>query len=223
MIMGLLVSAISPNPNIAPLLTIVFLVPQITFGGALLPISSLGVLGQLVNQITITKWSFEPLVTLNNLGRSIADDSCWQLTKDERNKLSSDEKKQRCQCLGEKLFKGCYFPGIKGKYDAILDKAEPVKPKDPGKVPSNPIELDAYQKKVDEYKTAIDSWQKDYSEWKGKYEGTIRGAEATIEHLYEQYGSMFKVNVSQYWGVLCGLMVVMLGLILFLQKRKDIV
>lgn len=223
MMMGLLVSAISPNQNIAPLLTIIFLVPQITFGGGMLSIDALGAPGRIVNQVTITKWSFESLVTLTNLGRNVAEDSCWQLPEIERNKLTQDRKKQQCQCLGENLYKQCQFPGIKSKYDAVIDRIEPPKPEDPGKAPTDPRELDSYEQKVDKYKSEIDTWQKDYSEWKGKYEGTIKGGEALIENFYNKYGKMFKVNVTLYWGILILQMVIMFSLIFFVQKRKDIV
>jgi len=223
MMMGLFVSALSPNQNIAPLLTIIFLVPQITFGGGMLSIEALGAPGRLVNQITITKWSFESLLTQSNLGSNIVEDPCWQLSKDDRNKLSQTDKKNRCECLGEKLFKTCQFPGIKGKYDPVLDQTEPAKPQDPGKVPDNPAEFGTYQEKVDNYKAEIDSWQTDYSEWKGKYEGTIKGGEALLENFYNKYGSMFKVNVRHYWAILCLQILALLGLTLVVQKRKDIV
>lgn len=223
MMMGLFISALSPNQNIAPLLTIIFLVPQITFGGGMLPIDAFGPPGRLVNQFTITKWSFESLLTQSKLGSNIVDDPCWQLSKDDRNNLSPTEKKNRCECLGEKLFKTCEFPGIKGKYDPVIDQKEPAKPQDPGKAPDNPADFGDYQKKVDSYKAEIDTWQKDYSQWKGKYEGTIKGGEALLENFYEKYGSMFKVNVRQYWGILCLQIFVLLGLTLVIQKRKDIV
>ena len=223
MMMGLFVSALSPNQNIAPLLTIIFLVPQITFGGGMLPIDAFGPPGRLVNQFTITKWSFESLLTQSKLGSNMADDPCWQLSKDDRNNLSPTDKKNRCECLGEKLFKTCEFPGIKGKYDPVIDQTEPAKPQDPGKAPDNPAQFGTYQKKVDSYKAEIDTWQKDYSEWKGKYEGTIKGGEALLENFYDKYGSMFKVNVRQYWGILCLQILTLLGLTLVVQKRKDIV
>ncbi|MEG4989138.1 hypothetical protein QUB08_25830 [Microcoleus sp. BR0-C5] len=104
--------------------------------------------------------------------------------------MSQTDNKNRCECLGEKLFKTCKFPGIKGKYDPVIDQTEPAKPQDPGKAPDNPAEFGTYQEKVDSYKAEIDSWQTDYSEWKGKYEGTIKGGEALLENFYNKYGSV---------------------------------
>lgn len=74
MIMGLLVSAISPNQNVAPLLTIVFLVPQIIFGGGILPVNEFGSPGKFINQISLTKWPFEALVTITGLGTDVAEE-----------------------------------------------------------------------------------------------------------------------------------------------------
>ncbi|GAA6619780.1 FHA domain-containing protein [Scytonema sp. NUACC26] len=222
MVMGLLVSAISPNQNMAPLLTIIFLVPQITFGGGMLPVESFGLPGQLINQITITKWPFEALVTITELGRSVALDSCWQLPETERKKLTELEKNKRCQCLGPKLFKSCKFPGIQAKYDPSVDRAEPAKPKAPGDPPDNPLKLSEYREQVNKYNKAVERWQKDYSRWKEEHESAIGGAEGVISRFHKDYGSMFKVNVTGYWGILCLLMVAMFGLLLGVQKRKDI-
>ncbi|MBE9020092.1 ABC transporter permease, partial [Chroococcidiopsidales cyanobacterium LEGE 13417] len=222
MVMGLLVSAISPNQNVAPLLTIIFLVPQITFGGGMLPVETFGPPGQLINRITITKWSFESLVTISQMGEDVADDSYWKLAEKERKKQTAEQKK-KSQCLGKALFKKCVFPGLKAKYDPVVDKPEPVKPKDPGKAPSDPRKLDDYEKRVDKYKKDVDIWQKEYSEWKGKYEGAIKSAEGLIERFKKDYGASFKVNLAWHWSMLGVLIVAMFALLFGVQKRKDIV
>ncbi len=58
MVMGLLVSALSPTQTVAPLLTILFLVPQITFAGAIIPLKDLGGVGNLISGVTLTRWSY---------------------------------------------------------------------------------------------------------------------------------------------------------------------
>jgi ABC-type multidrug transport system ATPase subunit len=222
MVMGLLVSAISPNQNVAPLLTIIFLVPQITFGGGMLPVDTFGPPAQLINRLTITKWSFESLVTISGMGRDIADDSYWKLSDEDRKKQTAEQKKNS-QCLGAKMFKNCQFPGLMAKYDPVVDKPEPVKPADPGKAPSNPRKLNEYEKKVDKYKKDVDVWQKEYSEWKGKYEGAIKSGEGLIERFTKDYGGAFKVNLAWHWSMLGALMAAMFGILFVVQKRKDIV
>ena len=244
MVMGLLVSAISPNQNIAPLLTIIFLVPQITFGGGMLPIDAFGPPGQALNRITLTKWPFESLVTLTDIGKDVAEDPCWQKSEKERKNLS-DEEKEECKCLGPNLLKQCQFPGIEAKYDPVVDRPQPEKPQEPGDPPERPQkpktqsrkaqqdyeraldkyqdELDHYQKKVDEYQEKIDQWQEEYSEWKGKYESAIGEAEGIIGRFHKDYGSMFDVDLTRHWGIEGFLIAVMFSLLLGVQKRKDII
>ncbi|WP_017716996.1 FHA domain-containing protein [Kamptonema formosum] len=239
MVMGLLVSAISPNQNVAPLLTIVFLVPQITFGGGMLSVENFGPPGKAINQLTLSKWPFESLVTLTGLGKDVANDQCWQLPEEERKKLSDSEQK-KCACIGPRIFKSCQFPGIRGKYNQAVDEPEPEKPQDPGNPPPQPTapeiptpeyqqemdnfrqDINAYNQKVDEYKKAIDSWQEKYSDWKGKYESAIGEAEGTLERFNKDYGRTFNVDVTQHWSSLGLLMAGMFGLLLVVQKRKDV-
>lgn len=99
MVMGLLVSALSTSQNMAPLLTILFLVPQITFAGSFLPLHTVGPVGQVLSQLTITRWSYESMVTLSGLGLTIARDPCWQKPESVRNSWSESDKAQ-CDCMG---------------------------------------------------------------------------------------------------------------------------
>lgn len=227
MIMGLLVSAISPNQNVAPLLTIIFLVPQIIFGGGVLPVSQFGPPGKLINHISLTKWPFEALVTITGLGADVAEDSCWKLLEDERKKLTDTEKNKRCQCLGPKLFEKCEFPGLKNKYDdeakAVVAKPEPAKPKSPGDPPSDALAFKDYQDKVKKYNKDIEVWQKDFSKWKEKRESAIGGAEGLLSRFHKDYGPMFKVNIFKHWGSLSLIMAIMFSFLVGVQKRKDII
>jgi ABC transport system ATP-binding/permease protein len=226
MMMGLLVSAVSPNQNVAPLLTIIFLVPQIIFGGGVLPVSQFGLPGRLINHISLTKWPFEALVTITGLGTDVAEDSCWKLSEDERKKLTDTEKNKRCQCLGPKLFEKCEFPGLKIKYDdeakAAVAKPEPAKPKSPGDPPSDPSAFKDYQDKVKKYNKDIEVWQKDFSKWKEKRESAIGGAEGLLSRFHKDYGQMFKVNILKHWGSLSLIMAVMFSFLVGVHKRKDI-
>jgi len=227
MIMGLLVSAISPNQNVAPLLTIIFLVPQIIFGGGVLPVSDFGLPAKLINQFSLTKWPFEALVTITGLGTDVAEDPCWKKSESEREKLTEANKNKQCQCLGPVLFKSCVFPGLKAEYDkearAAVEQPEPAKPQAPGDLPSDPSALKDYQDKVKKYNKDIEAWQKEFSKWKEKRASAIGGAEALISRFHKDYGSMFKVNIVKHWGTLILFMVAMFGGLLAAQKRKDII
>lgn len=166
MLSGLFVSAVSPNQNVAPLLIILFLIPQFLFSGGLLPTKTLPG-GEIVSQATATKWTFETLVTITGAGKEVAQDLCWQLPAaladdprlaadyaagkfDDGNAAlkawqnSKDETFQRlnCQCLGPRVF-GCAFPGIQKQYSSAVDQPEPVKPPKPGEPPPDPSKAPA--------------------------------------------------------------------------------
>lgn len=244
-VMGLLVSTISPHQNIAPLLTIVFLVPQITYAGGIIPANSFGAPGQILNKIALTKWSFESLVTISDLGKDIAQDPCWSLSEKERKNLSKKQK-EKCPCSGKNLFKLCNFPEIKNKYDPALDLPEPKKPKKPPNLPNPPQQpprgasfptikkyllalenyqttVKEYQKQVDKYQEQISDWEQEYSEWKSKNDTAISEAEGIINKYYQDYGNTFAVNLAKNLSILFILIIVMLSLICILQKSKDLI
>jgi ABC transport system ATP-binding/permease protein len=227
MMMGLLVSAISPNQNMAPLLTIIFLVPQIIFGGGILPISEFGAPGKFINQISLTKWPFESLVTVTGFGEKVAGDRCWQVEEAERKKYTDEYKENNCTCLGARVFERCEFPGLKSKYDkeaqAAVESAEPTKPKAPGAIPTDPLKIKDYEKEVNQYNDSIKDWQENFSDWKGKRESAIARAEGLINRFNTDYGSMFKVDVPRHWASLGLLILGMFVALIVIQKRKDIV
>lgn len=229
MVMGLLVSALSSNQNIAPLLTIFFLVPQITFAGAILPLRDMGLVGQFLSSLTVTRWTYEAMVTQTKVGRDIAIDPCWQQSEAERKVLTEVAKKQ-CLCLGANIFKTCNFPGIREQYKPAVDQPEPAKPKEPGDLPAapdNPLDpayrddIDAYGDRVKAYQTAINAWQKRFSTWKEDRGTAIASAEAIINRFQQSQGGAFNVNVIQHWSKLGILILGMFGLLVVAQKRKD--
>lgn len=231
MVMGLLVSAIAPNQNVAPLIAILFLVPQIIFGGGILPVQSLGGAGQLISQASITKWSFASLMTITEFGKDIAADQCWALSAQERQQLS-ETSKSSCGCTGSNLFRTCQFPGIREFYDPAVDQAVPAIPQEPGEAPGQPdpslsvssVEYQNYQVALEAYLQQVSTYQselEDYNQWREKYEGSIGKAEAVIERFQDKYSDTFAVNVTQNWLVLGGMSGVMLLLTIAVQKFKD--
>jgi ABC-type multidrug transport system ATPase subunit len=231
MTLGLLVSAIAPNQNVAPLLAIVFLIPQITFGGGVLPVNSLTGFGRIANHLSLTKWTFESLVTISGLGRDVANDSCWRLSKSERDNLSESEQSKRCSCLGKNAFVQCQFPSIKENYDPSVDEPEPVqprRPRSPGAVPSDPRDFSAYEEEVNNFnramgawETNMEQWRERFGKWKEKREGAIGSAKGLIQQIQQDYGQAFAVNIWQHLQVICLQIAVMVGTIFVLQKRKD--
>lgn len=136
MSLGLLASAIAPNANAAPLIVILFIVPQLALGSALIPVPS------SVSAITSSRWAFETLVSLSGAGSSVAKDACWDLPAAERDKLSLDQKTTLgCNCMGLNALKqsSCSFPGVGAYYTAALDQPKPVEPAAIGDPPPDPV------------------------------------------------------------------------------------
>jgi hypothetical protein len=230
MVMGLFVSALAPTQSVAPLLTILFLLPQITFSGAIISLDSLGTTGQVLSQLTITRWSYESLITLSGVGRDIAKDSCWQLPTEQRDNLS-EAQKEKCQCLGSQMFQRCSFPGLRQEYDPAVDRPQPIKPAEPGDppdlTPQNQADygqlIEDYNNKVNTYRHNLDTWQDQFTDWREKRGTAIAAAELLVERFHEKAGMAFAINVGQYWLKLGLIMLAMLGLVVFIQHRQDVI
>ncbi len=69
--LGLFISAVATNQNVAPLLLIVFLVPQFMFGGPLLKIGTGGA-AKIIGDITITKWAYGALQHITGVNDQLA-------------------------------------------------------------------------------------------------------------------------------------------------------
>jgi ABC-type multidrug transport system ATPase subunit/pSer/pThr/pTyr-binding forkhead associated (FHA) protein len=135
MMLGLFASALAPNANTAPLLLILFVIPQMVLSGALvsLPVTS--------EAPASSHWAFQAFVGLSGAGSDVARDSCWALPESERNNLTLDEKNSNCICMGENALResSCSFPGLGKYYDKAIDEADPIKPAEPGAKPIEPI------------------------------------------------------------------------------------
>ncbi|WP_404788215.1 ATP-binding cassette domain-containing protein [Altericista sp. CCNU0014] len=231
MVMGLLVSALSTSQNMAPLLTILFLVPQITFAGSFLPLRTLGPAGQAISQLTITRWAYESMVTLSGIGRDVARDPCWK-QPDSVRKAWKDADKVSCQCMGPQLFDRCEFPSLHLEYDPAVSQPEPLKPKSPGDPPAAPEnllleatqfsdDLTAYSDKTKVYRKELDAWQTRFSQWKEKRGRAIAAAEELLNRFNRNQGDAFAVNFVRHWVKLGLLILAMLSILIGVQKRKD--
>ncbi|MBV8162285.1 MAG: FHA domain-containing protein [Acidimicrobiia bacterium] len=69
--LGLFISAVATNQNVAPLLLIVFLVPQFMFGGPLLKIGTGGA-AKIIGDVTITKWAYGALQRITGVNDQLA-------------------------------------------------------------------------------------------------------------------------------------------------------
>jgi ABC transport system ATP-binding/permease protein len=225
MMMGLLGSAISPNQSVAPMIVLLLLIPQILFGGGVLPIETFGPPGRVLNTFALTKWPFETLVTLTGFGTDVARDKCWikigETKGTKPSSLTADEKKD-CGCMGAPLFKSCHFPGIRNFYVPEIDQPEPVKPQEP-KLSSSPsvAEQLAYQKDIKVYQDKMKTFQDAYKDWNLKTSRSISEAEGNINGLFTKFKQAFDVSVQLHLAIYALFVVGMLALTVVAQKVKD--
>ena len=158
MMLGLFASALAPNANAAPLFVILFIIPQIVLSGAMVP------LPQTVTMPASSRWSFQAIIAITGGGSDVARDVCWELPDEQQKLLTSDLKRQYCNCMGVNALReeSCSFPGVGEYYDAAVDKPDPQEPPpirdEPGALvlppepqrPSNPNDPVAMQQYLDE-------------------------------------------------------------------------
>jgi ABC-type multidrug transport system ATPase subunit/pSer/pThr/pTyr-binding forkhead associated (FHA) protein len=134
MTMGLLVSSISPNQNITPLLIIFVIAIQFVFGSG----EDYGGFARYISPISSVKWSSESLVAISGIGKEFTEDPCWQLSEEERDALTEEQKDEKCPTMGVSLFANSNFPGIQDFYHSDVDMPEPLEPEHPGDPPPQP-------------------------------------------------------------------------------------
>ena len=192
MMLGLFSSALAPNANSAPLLLIMFIIPQMVLSGAMVP------LPVAIRAPASSSWAFQGIVGISGAGSDVARDSCWDLTKAERDDLTLDEKNKQCNCMGENAVRenSCIFPGLGDYYDAAIDEPDPAKPVEPGPKPEEPTlpaepaqpadpnnlqdlqlylqQLTTYNDEVsklqNEYKDRVNAWQQEQEDYKSNIE-----------------------------------------------------
>jgi len=136
MMMGLFTSAITPNSNAAPLILVMFILPQIVLSGALVPLPG------FASAPASSRWAFQAAIAISGAGSDVAGDACWvDKTSQERRDMTLDEKNTQCSCMGANALRGetCNFPGLGEFYDASIDAPDPVKPAEPGEQPEPPV------------------------------------------------------------------------------------
>ena len=219
-LMGLFMSALSPNPNATPMLLLLVLVPQLLFGG-IIPANDIAQPGRIIGYATTTKWTFESLVRISGMGDDVIADVCWGVTGDEREPLTEGEQVELCKCTGANLFSECGFPGVRSYYVPEIDESEPLRPSSPGDPPTDPQDMEAYDEAMRRYEIDTDNWQDEYRNWQDKRGKAIGQAEGTIRAVYDDYGHAFKANVRSNWRWLAGISLVLFCGVLVTLKRKD--
>lgn len=182
MMLGLFASALAPNPNTAPLLVILFMLPQIVLGGALIP------LPRLISAPTATHWAFGALMGISGIGSDVAADLCWSLPEETRKAMTFEQKEATgCRCLGISILnpESCAYPGLGKFYNPEIEEPQPNAPAPLAEPPPEPViperptepanqadtvamaeffsQLRSWETQVkqlqEEYKTALESYQ----------------------------------------------------------------
>jgi hypothetical protein len=133
---------------------------------------SLAPLPENVTAIASTRWAFQDFAGLTGMGSDVASDPCWELSEDERDLMSLEQKSDfGCKCMGSAVFdpNSCNFPGVGQFYEPEIDMAAPVEPAELGPEPAEPVMPPAPEPPADQndqvamvqYMNALNSYQDD--------------------------------------------------------------
>ncbi len=191
MMMGLFSSALAPNANAAPLLMILFVIPQMVLSGALVPLPN------IIKAPASSRWAFESLIAISGAGSDVAKDACWSLPEDQRNDLSLEQKNERCNCMGENALHktSCDFPGLGEYYTEAIDRADPQKPVEPGAQPeqpqfppepSKPADLNNLQA-LQKYLSDLGAYNNQVSQLRSQFQGEMDAWQTQQEQYKTQF------------------------------------
>jgi hypothetical protein len=195
MMSGLLASALAPSSSAAPLLMILFIVPQIVLSGALAPVP------ENISAIASTRWAFESFIGITGMGSDVAADPCWQLDEELRDAIDLDDKAAYgCRCMGAAIFApgSCNFPGVGQYYEPEIDQSPPVEPPPLGEKPAEPEIPTAPEPPSDQndqvamvqYLNALQSYQDEVTLIQDQYRSEMK--------LYEAQAEMYQAQMEDY-------------------------
>ena len=68
-----------------------------------------------------------------------------------------------------------------------------------------------------------EAWGEDLRDWESGREKAVEGAEGMMGSIYGDYTPAFEANVGLSWLALSIISIVVLGLTMVFQKRKDVI
>jgi ABC-type multidrug transport system ATPase subunit/predicted component of type VI protein secretion system len=195
MMSGLLASALAPTSSAAPLLMILFIVPQIVLSGALAPVP------ENISAVASTRWAFQSFIGITGMGSDVAADACWDLSEELRDSLTlADKAANNCNCMGAAIFTpgSCDFPGVGQYYAPEVDQEAPQEPPPLGDRPAEPEIPPAPEPPADqndqvamvEYLNALQAYQDDVGLIQDQYRSEI--------NLYEAQAEVYQAQVEDY-------------------------
>lgn len=199
MMLGLFSSALAPNANSAPLIVVLFMLPQIVLGGALVP------LPDAVSAPTSTRWAFQAFMAITGSGSDVAKDACWTtLDTDQQKALTLDQKNDNCNCLGTNALHedSCNYPGLGAFYNPAIDEPQPqslsepqpVEPTEPPEpfIPEQPVEPTDQSDLV-----AMGEFREELKDWQDEVQGIQDGYKAELD-IYRGQVAVFRADLEAY-------------------------
>ncbi len=119
----------------------------------------------------------------------------------------------------------------KEQQDAAMDQFEQYRldSQDQGQVYADQMDAqgdeyaDLRQEQADEYTDAMQDYGDERADWVKSREKAINSAESLLGTIYDDYGYVFEGSIFSRWMVLAVIMLVLMGIMLVFQKRKDVV
>jgi hypothetical protein len=198
MMLGLFASALAPNANSAPLIVVLFMLPQIVLGGALVPLPT------SITAPISTRWAFQAFMGITGVGSDVAADACWQLDDEVQDQMDLAFKNENCLCMGTNALheESCNYPGLGQFYNPIIDEApaqefseepppEPLEPPRP-EIPPRPEECADQSDNI-----CMAKWREDVLAWEEESTAIQEGYEAQLEQ-YRAEVAQYKIQLEDF-------------------------
>lgn len=193
--LGLFSSALAPNANSVPLIVILFVLPQIVLGGALIPLPA------YVNAPISSRWGFQGMMGVVGVGSDIVADTCWALPKETRLQLTAEDKADLgCPCMGANLLnpESCFFPSIGQFYTPTLDQDAPQEPPPLRPEPERPVLPERPQEPEDQSdNVAMATFFEELQAWEDQVNEIQANYEAEVE-LYRADAEVYQAAMVDY-------------------------
>jgi ABC-type multidrug transport system ATPase subunit/pSer/pThr/pTyr-binding forkhead associated (FHA) protein len=198
MMMGLFTSAVAPNANAAPLIMVMFILPQIVLSGALVPLPG------IASAPASSRWTFQAAMAISGAGSDVAGDTCWvDLSATQRKALTGAQKESQCACLGVNALRetSCRFPGLGDFYNTAIDTPDPLRPADPGPLPpppqfpeapvapldqNDPLALQLYLRQLDEHNRQVTALRTQFEADLAAYQTRIDAYKIAIQTYQDE-------------------------------------
>jgi energy-coupling factor transporter ATP-binding protein EcfA2 len=191
MMIGLFASSLAPSANAAPMLVILFMLPQLVLGGALVP------LPQVITGVTSTGWAFKSLMGIAGAGSDVAADICYQLPYEQLIEMTPEAKIENgCRCLGANALRqdSCNFPGVGLFYSPAIDEPPPAEPPPAPERPEDPAIPDPPPEPEDESDTLAVA---EYLEQLEAYQAEVDSIQSAAEAEFAEYEAELEVYQAQ--------------------------